>query len=159
MGFSPLIINSVCNQANPERLSDSFHCVPTHSFQLSLYPLSFPLCVLAALHRVLHRRKTQYKSDAYQNGTFWHFRTTSSAWGGSKRHASNVPKVAIRDSTAFTMTSINKSVYFMVTMSQCKHPAVFPIFHSLLLPRPCVCHDWTALKDRRLQEWRGCSYP
>lgn len=78
---------------NQKALSDFFHCLLTHSFQFSLYPLSFPLYISATLHGILHKGKTQYKLTAYQNGTFWHFRTTSSAWGVSKRHASNVTKL------------------------------------------------------------------
>lgn len=111
-------VQSVINQTQ-KASSDCFHCLLTHSFQFSFYPLSFPLCILAALHRVLQKGKTQYESNAYQNATFWHFRTTSSDWGVSKRHTANVPKVVIRDSTAFTLTSINKIKCLLVSWLPC----------------------------------------
>lgn len=79
VGLSPFIrIQSEINQ-NQKAFSDCFHCWLTHGFQFSLYPLSFPLCISVALHRALHKGRTQYRLTAYQNGTFWHFRTTRSA--------------------------------------------------------------------------------
>lgn len=155
--LSPLNINLVCTQTRrPFRL---FSLSTDSQLPVFISSSFVPLTHLAALHRVLHKRRTRYELNAYQNGTFWHFRTTSSARGVSKRHAANVAKVVIRDSTAFTLTSINKIKCLLISWlpRPNANSLVFFLFTSVTL---AVCMlRLLALGDRCLGGGWGCSFP